>query len=147
MIRDILKSTKYWAAPPSIVSLMGTINELGRRVHASQILTEENMERKFAAERTEQDKRLEYLMRMHNEAAREDRNRATQETNRIMAQYFENTKATIENESNKISRQFSQTVLDMEGINYMIQTIDMDLQVTSKASASVADYLTAVTQD
>ena len=98
-------------------------------------------------ERREQDKRMEKFMMMQDKKFQEEMKRISVDTGMMMAKYIADTRETIREESQKVSRQLAQNALDLEGIRKRMYTMDMDLQATGEVAASTSGYLAQVTSD
>ena len=115
--------------------------EMNQRELAKQIDT------RLDQERREQDERMEKYIVLQNQQLQEAMKRISVDTGMMVAKYVANTNETIKHETQKVSQQVAQTVLDLEGIKHRIYTMDMDLRATGEVAASATDYLARATND
>ena len=130
-----------------INELTKSIERLEQRADESQNAFHQKIEARLAYERKSQDERFERLIMMQSARTQEDIKRISLESSAVLAKYTAETRATIKNETQKVSRQVAQTALDLDGIKHKLNTIDMDLQATGEVAASASGYLARATND
>ena len=118
-----------------------TMENIERKVNINQNKITEEVEIRMDQERREQDKRMEKFMMMQDKKFQEEMKRISVDTGMMMAKYIADTRETIREESQKVSRQLAQNALDLEGIRKRMYTMDMDLQATGEVAASTSGYL------
>ena len=89
---------------------------------------------------------MQSMLKHHPDHARVERIQEASAQSQGMERLFKETRDFFAVETRKLTDRLAQTVLDVEGLNVRVRSIDMDLRATSEVAAFASDYLEQVAQ-
>lgn len=114
------------------VTLQSHQTEAEKRNEIHRQLTEENMRK---------------ILHLNTAETRQERQRESTVQLQNIEKIFHDTKNFFVKETQKITTEFTQTVMDVKGLANRVHQIDQDLRASSEVAASASDYLVKATSD